>query len=650
MAQQHQSSPLLDAALAYAARGWPVVALHTPVNGGCSCGKPDCDKPAKHPRWHKELLPHGLKDATTDPGVVRDFWRRWPYANIGIVTGRQSGLLTLDIDPKNGGIDGLRELMRRHGALTETLGVKTGGGGWHMLYAHPRDEALYRNVTNLDGLPGLDIRGDGGYIVAAPSLHVSGARYAWENTLEPAPPPDWLLELLRRSRSAPTLAPIITPMPEMSSENAAHWVKHYLNQAQEGNRNETGMYLARQLRDTSRLSLADAEPYMVAYADGVPGVGYSAAEALRTLHSIYTRPAGQPATLRNQPQPVTQVARKATQAEPEQESDGPEEPTPLRKFIFMRDTEVENLPPPSWLIDGHLVENTLSIVYGEYGSAKSFLTLDWALCVATGMHWNGCAVKQGVVAYVAGEGIGGMGNRIRAWKQQRGWQGESDLWLLGDPPQFLSNEDMGLLHAALRALPEPPKLVIIDTLARSLAGGDENSAQDMGKAVQNADIIAKLFGCHVLLVHHKPKNGAGTRGSSSLPGAAYSMIEVTKDEDLITVRCEKQKDAKEFETSHYRLKVIDLENLDDQTSCVLAPTAAPSKSGDASRPTPPSERAILACLANGSASFSAIVDYVDDKTGVGERGTAKALNRLVDRNAVEKVGGVYYLSDSELNR
>jgi hypothetical protein len=644
MAQQHQSSPLLEAALAYATRGWPVFPLHTPTPSGCSCGKPDCDQVGKHPRWHKELLPNGLKNATADHARIHDFWRRWPHANVAIATGRQSGLLVLDIDPKSGGIDGLRELMRRHGALPETLGVKTGGGGWHMIYAHPRDEALYRNVTRLDGLPGLDIRGDGGYIVAAPSLHVSGARYAWENTLEAAPPPDWLLELLRRSRNAPTQAPTIAPMPAMSSENAEHWLRHYLNQAKEGSRNETGMYLARQLRDTSRLSLADAEPYMVAYADGVPGVGYSAAEALRTLHSIYTRPAGQPAALRNQPQPATQPVRKVAQAEPEQESD---EPTPLRKFVFMRDTEVENLPPPSWLIDGHLVENTLSIVYGEYGSAKSFLTLDWALCVATGMHWNGCAVKQGVVAYVAGEGIGGMGNRIRAWKQQRGWTGESDLWLLGDPPQFLSNEDMGLLHAALRALPEPPKLVIIDTLARSLAGGDENSAQDMGKAVQNADIIAKIFGCHVLLVHHKPKNGAGTRGSSSLPGAAYSMIEVTKDEDLITVRCEKQKDAKEFETSHYRLKVLDLEHLDDQTSCVLFPTAAPSKSGDASsRPTPRSERAILACLANGAATFSAIVRYAAENEDLRERAVANGLKSLLEAGRITKDGEMYENADS----
>src|SRR5262249_10232780 len=102
-------SPLLDAALAYAQRGWPVVPLHFPVpKGRCSCGNRGCGSVGKHPH-----TAHGLKDATTDPAQLRISWRDWPKANVGIVTGRESGLVALDVDPRHGGNESLAELEAR---------------------------------------------------------------------------------------------------------------------------------------------------------------------------------------------------------------------------------------------------------------------------------------------------------------------------------------------------------------------------------------------------------------------------------------------------------------------------------------------------------------------------------------------------------
>ena len=190
-------SDTLKAALWYAAKkGWPVLPLHSPVDGACSCQHPDCTSPGKHP-----LTPNGLTDATMDTGIINAWWRRWPHANAGIVAGPKSGLFILDVDDKNGGMDTIATLP----PLPETVVALTGGGGLHYLFKYPLGKTLH-NSAGLLG-PGLDTRGDGGYIVTAPSLHISGANYTWEvtcrpDTLELADIPDWMLtKLLEHGRT-----------------------------------------------------------------------------------------------------------------------------------------------------------------------------------------------------------------------------------------------------------------------------------------------------------------------------------------------------------------------------------------------------------------------------------------------------------------
>lgn len=194
---------MLDAALAHAARGWPVFPLYEPVWGDpvgpvvCSCGKAGCGNIGKHPRCD-----HGLKDATTDEAQIRAWWTRWPNANIGVPTGAVSGMVVIDIDPRHGGNDSLDELEAQHAKLPHTVEQLTGGGGRHLCFAHPGV-----NIKNRAGLkPGIDIRGDGGYIVVEPSLHASGRRYAFElsslpGEVELAEMPRWLRDLLVESGS-----------------------------------------------------------------------------------------------------------------------------------------------------------------------------------------------------------------------------------------------------------------------------------------------------------------------------------------------------------------------------------------------------------------------------------------------------------------
>ena len=189
---------MLDAALWYAARGWPVFPVHTWRDGRCSCGDVECERVGKHPRPH-----HGVKDATTSEATLRLWWGAWPDANIGIACGPDSGIDVLDVDGDQGRAT-LADLERQHGALPTTVRAITGSGGSHFVFAHRPDAALTNSVKFADG---LDTRGRGGYIVVSPSRHESGNSYRWEISCGPGevplqPTPDWLVKLVQERSKA----------------------------------------------------------------------------------------------------------------------------------------------------------------------------------------------------------------------------------------------------------------------------------------------------------------------------------------------------------------------------------------------------------------------------------------------------------------
>lgn len=166
-------NPGLTAALEYARRGFRVLPLHNPVGTGCSCGHPDCDRQGKHPRTAR-----GVLDATTDEAIIRSWWWSWPEANVGLAMG--GGVVALDVDSWAA----LEAWEAAHGKLPEGP-RQTTGKGEHRLFA----ATGIRNRVRFAA--GFDIRSDGGYIVVAPSKHVSGREYEWDpdHTLdEPLPP------------------------------------------------------------------------------------------------------------------------------------------------------------------------------------------------------------------------------------------------------------------------------------------------------------------------------------------------------------------------------------------------------------------------------------------------------------------------------
>jgi hypothetical protein len=204
------SNPALEAALEYARRGlpvfpvWPAIPMLAPHTGFmCGCGSLRCDSPAKHPMGR--LVPRGLLDASTEESMVRHWWACRFDANPAINT---RGLVVVDVDPNKGGNDTMRDLVSKHGKLPPTWRVITGGGGRHVYF---RDSTgNIRSGTEVLG-PGVDIRANGGSVIAPPSTHKSGGQYRWEDGRCPedlplADAPAWLVYELTKPKAS-TLSP-----------------------------------------------------------------------------------------------------------------------------------------------------------------------------------------------------------------------------------------------------------------------------------------------------------------------------------------------------------------------------------------------------------------------------------------------------------
>lgn len=210
---------------------------------------------------------------------------------------------------------------------------------------------------------------------------------------------------------------------------------------------------------------------------------------------------------------------------------------------------LDSIPPPSPVIDGFLYRDSLAWLHGKPGNAKSFVALDWAGCVASGLPWQEHEAVQGPVLYLAAEGTSGLRQRVRAWEDYAKYP--MGALFLPIAVQLLvpsEREALAELAADIGAA-----LVVLDTQARVTAGFDENSAKDMGLYVAAVDRIRAASGACVLTVHHEARAGENMRGSTALEGAATSIMRAVKDGGLITLSTAKQKDAPAADDVRLRL-------------------------------------------------------------------------------------------------
>jgi hypothetical protein len=233
-------------------------------------------------------------------------------------------------------------------------------------------------------------------------------------------------------------------------------------------------------------------------------------------------------------------------------------------FRLLTYEELRALPDPEWTIDG-LVPEGFAVIYGAPATFKSFLALDWALCIGTGRSWNGRKVKPGYVVYVAAEGHGGLKRRVEAWREANGRPDLSRVRFLPEAVNLLDRQQIERTKRTLATLPEPARLLVVDTMARTMVGGDENAARDVGlfiAALDAQDVTTRLA------VHHTGKDGGSERGSTALRAAADVMAKVERD-GITTPRVEVACDKPPKDSEAWPRMTLKLEPV--RSSCVLVP-------------------------------------------------------------------------------
>jgi len=448
---------MLDAALELVAQGYRVFPCHTPkvTKSGthCSCNKLDCASVGKHPRTLK-----GCTDASGDEKQVREWWGKWADANIGVATG--GGLVVLDVDPDKGGTSNGLD-------LPDTRRSVTGSGGehWYLL----SDGERVPNSVELVG-PGLDVRGEGGYVIAPPSLHESGRRYAWDvgggETTEPAP--KWFLASARQKR-----AKALADGPAAADAFVS------------GGRNDALTALAGAMRRRGF---------------GAPAI----TAALIQENAARCRPPLDEPEVRRV---AEGVARRYTPA------------APVKGWAVLGWTDLSSvLPNIPWLCKELSIAPGAPTLVAGYGfSGKTVSLQSLALAVAAGRQaWGKFDVGQGGVLHVDYE----QGRHLTQLRYQRlaiemgVWQDElaGKLDLLTLPPTYLDAD--GEIER-LSQLCEGKRLCIIDSLKAAFPTCDENSS-DVRKHLDGLTRISEATGCVFMVIHHARKPSKEHTGMAAM--------------------------------------------------------------------------------------------------------------------------------------
>jgi len=588
--------------------GFQVFPVHGVDEFGlCTCGNSSCTNAGKHP-----ACPNGLKDALTDPtGLLRLFNER-EHINYGIRTGQESGVFVVDLDGQ-----AAQDFFYMTYPNTRTLTATTARGR-HLFFKYPDFK-----IKTIKGFQHekIDIRGEGGYVVGAGSTHASGKRYEWLNELEEIEQaPQALLSALcalnEHAKLQPTsLALVNHPAPVLSiGQNFTaqdiesmlkyispdigydEWVK--IGMALHNNGHSFSMWDAWSSGGSKYQGSKDLQTHWRSFGQG-KGVSlgtivhmakqagwkpqsstvYSTIDPMHIMHKV------QESVVNEQFDPITgellndHTGGDGVDALP---VDVPAPLIPKTGMFYIKACDIHASLDCNDFVQNTLGDEKMSVIYGESNCGKTFFMSDIAFHVARGKEWRGLRVDQGAVIYTALEGARGFANRIAAYRQHNMILGtDMPLAVVPSPVDFLDPQGNILEYIELvkRASGDigQIKLIVVDTLARAIAGGDENSGQDMGRLVGHADALRYATGAHVAFVHHSGKDKArGARGHSSLRAAVDTEIEISREEgaSFSVVKIAKQRDMEIGKDMAFSLRVVTLgqnRHGEDVTSCVVEP-------------------------------------------------------------------------------
>lgn len=464
-----RSSSKLDAAMRYAGTGWRVFPVYEVSDAGCACGKTRCQNAGKHPRindWGSE--------AATDAKKIKAWWGQWPDANIGIATGRDSGIVVLNVDPRHGGDQSLKDLQNEHGQLPDTWVVKTGGGGTHYYFEMPDGVRLGNSAGQLGR--GLDIRGDGGFVVAPPSIHISGAEYEISRALVLAQLPDWIRIAGTASTGGDENR---TRRPPISGEEVL-----------EGRRNN---YLASVAGKMRRAGTTDNERLA----------------ALMGINVVLCQP----------PLAENEVAAIAQSVSRYGRSDGRGtdwgEPMSLEQLI------ADEGPRVDFLVPDLIARRGITIVAAPTGVGKTHFAHGLAYYLATGRSFRGRQLNPLNVQIIDRDnGQDVLATRMEHWHTDR----TVDATRLKIRPRKIAPPLSDFAFWQSLAV-ENLDLLILDSFSVFMEGIDEKDTAQIGKALGVLLDLAER-GPAILVLMNTTKSGSVVRGSGLLSDRAVVNLEL----------------------------------------------------------------------------------------------------------------------------
>jgi hypothetical protein len=563
----------LESAIAYARRGWHVVPLHNIRDGRCSCASAgQCsDKPGKHPR-----TPHGYHDATDDEAQIHAWWSHWPDANIGIAIA-PSGLVVLDVDVGEGK-RGRESLATLDGELVETLTARTGSGGLHAIYSRPDGVEPFRKIgTDKTDHPGLDILADG-YIVAAPSNHISGGSYSW---IVDAPVASCPLALTAKAKKpAPAVAQDLSPRgpatPEILRAAAARLERHGPAIRGQGGNAHTRSAWGLLVHDYA-LSESEAFPLLLVWNltcvppwepaelrrgparsgqtfSGPYGAARDIVDGAGAIDDVLAELEGvendlDPFALDDLGEPLSPWEEALAKARAEiiaalgiaEASSKAPEPLFESAITLLGKT----FPRTPWLVRGLVVEGGVIILGGAPKTGKSWLLTELAIAVCSGTPALGkyATGEKRTAAYFYAEDIAqSVQSHIAALCHGRGDPVDVLRGLHVQPRgRFLDvtrDDECALIVASCRQIGKVD-LLCLEPL-RDLHSGVENDSDAMAPVMKRLRVIGEIVArgqgspCTVAVAHHAKKTtdtpvaraGEGLRGSGAIFGSADAVIEL----------------------------------------------------------------------------------------------------------------------------